>query len=592
MGLRFPATDIPPVTRKMLRLNGVRFIADTSAPGVPVDLLHERISTALNLSMSALRASSSCHLEYLKNMGVKSSLVVAIVVDEELWGIYSFHSYTRIVAPSCEERITVETVAAVASAMISLHQRKEIMAATLAVSRTLAMISNYMTVDDFLTAESETLLDTLAVDTIVLFTTSRPVVVHGNKEISLSRGECKDLISEAVGDERRIKHIVQILTSNAIKFTPSGGGKVEVSLFVFASPQDTANWWAEQTARFDDHVWIAESPATDDIENMVGELQGSEPGARFISAAPWWYVYCVRDTGVGIQKGDLSQLVMAYRQVSRGVSKEHQGAGLGLNVCKIHVKAMFGGLGIASTISDESNKRRGGTLFAVALPLLRLPPEREGVEPEAVCATCRVGSPNAETLVDATMAMATITNSASLVSGGGDNGDKVTGPHKKIALLVVDDQKMNIKLMEKKIAMVFTHSHTRVQILQATDGKTALEAYRVARTAEANNNGGAGSVVLAGVFMDFHMPNMDGIECTRRIRQNEAERGWLPVRICGITADTTQATRERFQDAGGSDIVYKPWQPGQVEGVCNAMVANMLQEGGEGAAGRGAEGGA
>lgn len=64
MGLCFPASDIPPVTRKMLRLNGVRFIADTSAPGVPIDLLHERISTALDLSMSALRASSSCHLDY------------------------------------------------------------------------------------------------------------------------------------------------------------------------------------------------------------------------------------------------------------------------------------------------------------------------------------------------------------------------------------------------------------------------------------------------------------------------------------------------------------------------------------------------
>ncbi|CAM9490315.1 unnamed protein product [Ectocarpus sp. 8 AP-2014] len=531
MGLRFPASDIPPVTRKMLRLNGVRFIADTSAPGVPMDLLHERISTALDLSMSALRASSSCHLDYLKNMGVKSSLVVAIIVDDELWGIYSFHSYTRIVAPSCEERSTVETVAAVVSSLISLHQRKEITAATLAVSRTLATISNYMRVDDFLTAESETLLDTLAVDTVVLYTASRPVAVHGNKEISLSRGECQDLINEAVGDERRIKHIVQILMSNAIKFTPSGG-KVEVSHFVFASTQDTANWWAEQTARFDDHVWIGESPGTDDVEHMVGVLPGSEPGAPFISAAHRWYVYCVRDTGVGIQKGELSQLVMAYRQVSHGVSKEHQGAGLGLNVCKIHVDAMFGGLGIASTFSDEGNQRRGGTLFAVALPLLCPPPEEEegkGAEPGTVCTTTsRVGSANAEHLVETTQAMAAITNNPSSVSGGGDNGDKGTGPRKKIALLVVDDQKVNIKLMEKKIATVFKHSQTAVQVLLATDGKTAIEEFQVVRRNEANDNGSAGSVVLAGVFMDLHMPSMDGIECTRKIRKSEVERGWLP----------------------------------------------------------------
>ncbi|CAM9439383.1 unnamed protein product, partial [Ectocarpus fasciculatus] len=769
VGLHFPATDIPPMTRKMLRLNGVRCIADTSAPGVPIDLLHERITAPLDLSMSALRASSTCHLDYLKNMGVTSSLVVAIIVDSELWGVYCFHSYTRIVAPSCEERTMVETAAAVTSSLISLHQRKEITKATLAISRTLAKISNFAKVDEFLAAEHGALLGTLAVDTIVLFTASRPVAVHGDKEISLTPDECKDLVNEVgsgsavlfksleakgvayfsvrsflvaflrgsiarhvkwagkpdppllnketehprasfeifmekaeaefepwspatvdllgivrhgisshlyaealpvdlqevfanlshelrtpfhgvmgsldilqaehagmdvaqrhevidaavlcgasmlstlnnmidvakdrtnltvarnrfitsrpidltvaamrplaakkgielatevsigsctftatVGDERRVRHVVQILVSNAVKFTPSGG-KVEASLFVFASLQDTANWWAEQTARFDDNVWIGESLATDGVESMAGVASGSEPGASSTSAAHRWYMYCVKDTGVGIQKESLGHLVMAYRQVSHGMSKVHQGAGLGLNVCKIHVDAMSGGMGIATTFSEDSNEGRGGTLFAVALPLLLCPPAGGGGE------------------------------------SGGENGAKGAGPHKTIALLVVDDQKMNTKLMERKIAIVFEHSHTGVQVLLATDGVTALEAFLVARKGEAKSNDGAGPIVLAGVFMDFHMPNMDGIECTRRIRQKEAESGWPPVPICGYTADTTQETRERFQDAGGDDIIYKPWQQGQVNDVCNAMLAKTLQQKSDEGRGGCAEGGA
>ena len=85
--LQFPATDIPPQARELLRVTGVRFIADTSAPGVPVDLLQEGVGT-VDLSMSSLRASSPCHLKYLRNMGVKSSLVVAITVDSHLWGLY------------------------------------------------------------------------------------------------------------------------------------------------------------------------------------------------------------------------------------------------------------------------------------------------------------------------------------------------------------------------------------------------------------------------------------------------------------------------------------------------------------------------
>lgn len=93
---------------------------------------------------------------------------------------------------------------------------------------------------------------------------------------------------------------------------------------------------------------------------------------------------------------------------------------------------------------------------------------------------------------------------------------------------MVDDQKINIKLMENKIATVFKHSQNAVQVLLATDGKTAIETFQGARRDEANNNGSAGSVVLAGVFMDLHMPNTDGIECTRKIRQSEVERGSLP----------------------------------------------------------------
>lgn len=33
------------------------------------------------------------------------------------------------------------------------------------------------------------------------------------------------------------------------------------------------------------------------------------------------------------------------------------------------------------------------------------------------------------------------------------------------------------------------------------------------------DDGGSPPVFLAGVFLDFHMPNMSGVECTKRIRQ-------------------------------------------------------------------------
>lgn len=118
LNLRFPAADIPLKMRELLKLIGVRFNADTSARGVPVRVFDEKIE-ALDPSMCSLRAAAECHLLYLRTTGVKASLIVGIIVDGELWGLYACHSYTSVVHPPCEERIVVEMAATIAAALIS-----------------------------------------------------------------------------------------------------------------------------------------------------------------------------------------------------------------------------------------------------------------------------------------------------------------------------------------------------------------------------------------------------------------------------------------------------------------------------------------
>lgn len=57
------------------------------------------------------------------------------------------------------------------------------------------------------------------------------------------------------------------------------------------------------------------------------------------------------------------------------------------------------------------------------------------------------------------------------------------------------------------------------------DGVKAINMLAVvreeSRSGEEDGGGGGGSppVFLAGIFLDFHMPNMSGVECTKRIRQ-------------------------------------------------------------------------
>jgi len=117
-------------------------------------------------------------------------------------------------------------------------------------------------------------------------------------------------------------------------------------------------------------------------------------------------------------------------------------------------------------------------------------------------------------------------------------------------ILIVDDEPFNLDLLEQELA---DQDYT---VERANDGVEAL----------AKVESFAPDVVL----LDYMMPNMNGIEVVRRLRQDERFRS-LPVIL--VTAKGSQEDKVRGLDAGADDYVVKPFDSFEL----GARVRSMLR---------------
>ncbi|MEW9798417.1 GAF domain-containing protein [Alteromonas sp. CYL-A6] len=103
-GLKFPASDIPEIARKMYFENPSRLIADVN--GSPVPLVSHEDEPA-DLSWSDLRSVSPVHIRYLNNMGVVTSYSIPLIIAGRLWGLVSFH-HSEALLPDARDRYDAE----------------------------------------------------------------------------------------------------------------------------------------------------------------------------------------------------------------------------------------------------------------------------------------------------------------------------------------------------------------------------------------------------------------------------------------------------------------------------------------------------
>ena len=172
-GLFFPASDIPEQARELYRTHWLRIIPDANyEPVALVPTLRPDTGLALDLSGAVLRSVSPIHCQYMRNMGVLSSMSISLMDGERLWGLISCGHRQPLHVPH-ELRMACQTLGQVLSLQISALQTLEISRQRQAkmdalVRLNTAMVHSPNTVFDGLTKDPELLMALTQADGVAI----------------------------------------------------------------------------------------------------------------------------------------------------------------------------------------------------------------------------------------------------------------------------------------------------------------------------------------------------------------------------------------------------------------------------------------
>jgi len=222
--------------------------------------------------------------------------------------------------------------------------------------------------------------------------------------------------------------------------------------------------------------------------------------------------FAVTDTGIGMDAQTIARLCEPFVQGDTRTSRRYGGTGLGLAICRRLADLMTGRLDIKSA-------PRQGTTVSLVLPLPRVAPAAQ---------TSRLTS--TDTHLDITDALPSRAPAVETAAAAGE------------LILVVDDHPTNRRLLVRQLAWVGYAAEA------VADGTQALACFLERRTA---------GTPYALVITDCQMPEMDGYELARRIREAERGGGERTV-VLAFTANTLREAADECDAAGMDDVLTKP----------------------------------
>ncbi|MCL2387633.1 MAG: response regulator [Defluviitaleaceae bacterium] len=286
--------------------------------------------------------------------------------------------------------------------------------------------------------------------------------------------------AKLLGDELRIKQVLNNLLSNAFKYTREG--MVELTLSCVIEGDD---------------IWL-------DIK--------------------------VRDTGIGIRAKDIGGVFDEYVKVDVATNRNIVGTGLGLSISRKLARMMRGDISVES----EYGK---GTIFTLRVYQSFI--TDESLSPQVI-----------EDLKNFCYTEQKIT----------DDAKPLNRPNARV--LVVDDVPINLAVA----AGILKRYGIKTKCV--TSGYKAIDAIQ-------NDN-----IRYNAIFMDHLMPDMDGVETTRKIRSLDSEYA-KTVPIIALTANALVGNEERFINAGFQAFISKPIELNRLDAIIREWISDEDTESNE-----------
>jgi CheY-like chemotaxis protein len=206
--------------------------------------------------------------------------------------------------------------------------------------------------------------------------------------------------------------------------------------------------------------------------------------------------FFVKDTGLGVSEADKQKVFLEFEQVKGGSNRQYEGAGLGLAICQQLVEIMGGTIGVNSTLGS-------GSEFWFTITFERGPIIQD--LPQA--------------------------SSASWAQ------KELPG----MRILLVEDHIVNQKIISKLT------QKWKIELAIAENGSEAIDIVKNDQNFDL-------------ILMDLHMPEVGGVEATKRIRALEDDF-YHEVPIIALTADVSSDIIIETESSGMNDFITKPFHP-------------------------------